>query len=155
MFQRTTHTAEDTRIIAEKLAKLLEPGDVLTLSGDLGAGKTTFTQGLAKGLGVEDVVNSPTFTLIREYEGRLPLYHMDVYRLGEKAGSEDLGIDEYLYGDGVSVIEWADYIEPLLPEEILQVHIRKIGESDREIEITGKGSRFNGLLEEMKRSCRI
>lgn len=155
MFQRITHAPEATRVIAAQLAELLEPGDVLTLSGDLGAGKTTFTQGLAEGLGVEDTVNSPTFTLIREYEGRVPLYHMDVYRLGEQASSDDLGIEEYLYGDGVSVIEWADFIQSLLPEDYLQVMIRKLGETEREITITGQGKRSSELVEELNRTCRI
>ncbi|MFC4766877.1 tRNA (adenosine(37)-N6)-threonylcarbamoyltransferase complex ATPase subunit type 1 TsaE [Effusibacillus consociatus] len=155
MFQRTTHTPEETRRIAERLARLLDPGDVLTLSGDLGAGKTTFTQGLARGLAVEESVSSPTFTLIREYEGRIPLYHMDLYRLGEQADSENLGIDEYLYGDGVCVIEWAEYIKSLLPEEYLQVTIRKMGESERQITISGAGKRFAGLIEELNQTCHI
>lgn len=155
MFQRITHTPQATRSIASQLAELLEPGDVLTLSGDLGAGKTTFAQGLAEGLGVADQVNSPTFTLIREYEGRIPLYHMDVYRLGEQAAAEDLGIDEYLYGDGVSVIEWAEYIESLLPEDYLQIMIRSLTESEREITISGKGKRSARIVEELNRRCRI
>lgn len=155
MFQRTTHAPEETQRIAERLASMLEPGDIVTLSGDLGAGKTTFTQGLAKGLGVEDSVGSPTFTLIREYDGRIPLYHMDVYRLGEQAGAEDLGIDEYLYGDGVSVIEWAEYIRSLLPEDYLQVTIRKTGESDRQIIIVGEGKRSAGVIEELNQACPI
>ncbi|WP_018130950.1 tRNA (adenosine(37)-N6)-threonylcarbamoyltransferase complex ATPase subunit type 1 TsaE [Effusibacillus pohliae] len=155
MFRRTTHSPEQTRAVAERLARLLQAGDVLTLTGDLGAGKTTFTQGLAKGLGVEEPVSSPTFMLIREYEGRLPLYHMDVYRLGEQAGSEDLGIEEYLYGDGVSVIEWAEFVQPLLPDDYLQVTIRKTGESERRIEIAGHGVRFARMLEELDETCPI
>jgi tRNA threonylcarbamoyladenosine biosynthesis protein TsaE len=155
LFQTITHTPQATRSIAAQLAELLEPGDVLTLSGDLGAGKTTFTQGLAEGLGVADRVNSPTFTLIREYEGRIPLYHMDVYRLGEQAAAEDLGIDEYLYGDGVSVIEWAEYIESLLPEDHLQIKIRSLAESEREITISGQGDRSARIVEELNRRCRI
>jgi tRNA threonylcarbamoyladenosine biosynthesis protein TsaE len=155
LFQRTTHSPEQTQTIAEQLAKLLEPGDVLTLSGDLGAGKTTFTQGLAKGLGVKEQVGSPTFTLIREYDGRIPLYHMDVYRLGPGAHSENIGIDEYLFGDGISVIEWAEYIIPLLPDDYLQVTIRKTGESDRQIMMAAKGERFVRLLEELNQTCHI
>ncbi|WP_205628903.1 tRNA (adenosine(37)-N6)-threonylcarbamoyltransferase complex ATPase subunit type 1 TsaE, partial [Acinetobacter baumannii] len=86
--------------LAEQIGRLAEPGDVLTLSGDLGAGKTSFTQGLARGMGVNGVVNSPTFTIIKEYMGRLPLYHMDVYRMEDEL--EDLGFDEYFYGEGVT-----------------------------------------------------
>lgn len=155
MFRKNTNTPEATQYIAQQLAQLLEPGDVLTLSGDLGAGKTTFTQGLAKGLDVQEQVNSPTFTLIREYDGRMPLYHMDVYRLGENAATESLGIDEYLFGDGVSVIEWAEYIEPLLPDDYFQVQIRKLGESAREITISGHGTYSAERIEELNQRCLI
>src|SRR5699024_12363354 len=97
---------EETKKIAADLTQYLQPGDVLLLEGNLGAGKTTFTKGLAEGLGINRVIKSPTYTLIREYEdGRLPLYHMDVYRL-EESGSTDLGLEEYFEGEGVSVIEW-------------------------------------------------
>lgn len=94
---------------SEKLGSLLQPGDVLALEGDLGAGKTTFTKGLAKGLDIKRNVNSPTFTIIKEYHGRLPLYHMDVYRVEDSF--EDLGFDEYFDGNGVTVVEWAHLVK--------------------------------------------
>ena len=112
---------EETLQFAVSLAQRLLGGDVIALEGDLGAGKTAFTKGLAKGLGVTRTVNSPTFTIIKEYQGRLPLYHMDVYRVSES--EEDLGFDEYFDGDGVTVIEWAHLIKEQLPEEILVIHI--------------------------------
>jgi tRNA threonylcarbamoyladenosine biosynthesis protein TsaE len=110
-----------TQQFAADLAMLLFAGSVVTLDGELGSGKTTFTQGLARGLGVSRVVNSPTFTIIKEYTGRLPLHHMDVYRLADGSGGVDF--DEYFYGDGVTVIEWASNISGLLPDEYLSVQI--------------------------------
>lgn len=110
----TVTSPEATMAIGAKLGQLVQPGDLILLDGDLGAGKTTFTKGLAKSLGIPNNVKSPTFTLIREYrQGRLPLYHMDVYRL-EDGGAEDLGLDEYFDGDGVSVVEWSQFIADLL-----------------------------------------
>ena len=111
---------EETERLAHTIASLLQPGDVLTLEGDLGAGKTTFTKGLAKGLGIQRTVNSPTFTILKQYEdGRIPLNHMDVYRLGDQA--EDLGWDELFYGESVTVIEWAHLIQDELPENRLDI----------------------------------
>ncbi|BCJ87192.1 tRNA (adenosine(37)-N6)-threonylcarbamoyltransferase complex ATPase subunit type 1 TsaE [Effusibacillus dendaii] len=155
MFQRITHTPEETKQIAKTLAELLGAGDVLTLAGDLGAGKTTFTQGLASGLGIEEAVSSPTFTLIREYEGRIPLYHIDVYRLGEQAGGENLGWDEYFYGNGVTVVEWADFIKNWLPDEWLQIEIQKTGDLERTIHISGVGERFQRMVKELDDRCPI
>lgn len=133
---------------AEKLADYLQAGDVLTLQGDLGAGKTTFTKGLAAGLGVKKVVNSPTFTIIKEYKGRLPLYHMDVYRLEES--DEDLGFSEYFHGDGVTVVEWANFIEDQLPDEYLQISIFILSGHERGIELKPYGARFNRLCKELE-----
>ncbi|GLY12440.1 tRNA (adenosine(37)-N6)-threonylcarbamoyltransferase complex ATPase subunit type 1 TsaE [Bacillus badius] len=143
----STTSAEQTQSFAERLAHLLEPGAVLLLEGDLGAGKTTFTQGLAKGLGVKRNVNSPTFTIIKEYKGRLPLYHMDVYRLTD--ADEDLGFDEYFYGEGVCVVEWAHLIEQQLPEHYLKIVISHKGENDREIALEPKGERYVSLSKEL------
>src|SRR5690606_38165727 len=118
-----------------------------TLEGDLGAGKTTFTKGLAKGLGVKRNVNSPTFTIVKQYKGRLPLYHMDVYRL--EHSDEDIGFSEYFDGEGVSVVEWAQFIEEYLPEERLEVTIRSIDEQTRKIEFHAIGDRYLNILNEM------
>lgn len=117
--------AEQTQALAQKLASYLKPQDLILLDGDLGAGKTTFTKGLAKGLGIKKNVKSPTFTLIREYhEGRLPLYHMDVYRL-EDTGGADLGLEEYFDGEGVSVVEWSQFVADELPAQYLVVKLLK------------------------------
>ena len=117
---------EDTFQIGMRLGKLAEAGEVYTLTGDLGVGKTVFTQGLAKGLGIDESVNSPTFTILQIYEGgRLPLYHFDVYRIGSVEEMEETGYEEYIMGDGVSLIEWADLIEEILPRKRTRVLIEK------------------------------
>lgn len=140
------NSPEETMETAARLGELLQAGDVITLEGDLGAGKTTFTKGLAKGLHIKRVVKSPTFTIIREYQGRLPLYHMDVYRLEDS--DEDLGFDEYFEGEGVSVVEWAHIIEEFLPKDRLDIVIRRSGDAERELTLEPKGERFYRLCEE-------
>ncbi len=143
---RTNH-AEETLQFSKELAQKLQPGDVITLEGDLGAGKTTFTKGLAMGLDINKNVSSPTFTIIKEYNGRLPLYHMDVYRL--EGSDEDLGFDEYFEGQGVTVVEWAHLIEDQLPEELLQINITHGEENSRNLTITPKGKRYEMLCKEL------
>jgi tRNA threonylcarbamoyladenosine biosynthesis protein TsaE len=142
-----TNGSEQTTQFAEKLAALLSPGDVIALEGDLGAGKTTFTKGLAKGLGIKKTVNSPTFTIIKEYHGRLPLYHMDVYRV--ENGFEDLGFDEYFEGDGVTVVEWAHLIEEQLPEERLTIYLYHEDDDNRKIVLDPLGKRYEQLCKEI------
>lgn len=138
---------EETMVFAERLAKLLRPKDVIALEGDLGAGKTTFTKGLARGLGIKKTVNSPTFTIIKEYRGIMPLYHMDVYRLEESG--EDLGFDEYFYDNGVTVIEWAHYIKDYLPPELLTIRIELGKDGKRIITVTPEGDRYEQLCKEL------
>ncbi|MBM6614629.1 tRNA (adenosine(37)-N6)-threonylcarbamoyltransferase complex ATPase subunit type 1 TsaE [Desemzia sp. RIT804] len=148
-----TKNEDDTKNLAASLAEQLEAGDVLLLEGNLGAGKTTFTKGLAEGLGISRVIKSPTYTLIREYdEGRLPLYHMDVYRL-EETGGTDLGLEEYFEGEGVSVIEWATFIPEDIPEQHLEIQLQPVGIElmERKITFIAKGGRYEKLLEEWKR----
>ena len=117
---------EDTAEIAYKMAQKAGPGQVYALIGDLGTGKTVFTKGFAKGLGIEEPVSSPTFTILQIYEeGRLPLYHFDVYRIEEPEEMEEVGFDDYVYGEGVCLIEWADRIEDLLPEGTTWILIEK------------------------------
>ncbi len=129
-------SAENTKEIAAAFAKELKPGDVLCMYGDLGAGKTAFVQGLASGLNVSDYVNSPTFTIVNEYMGDMPLYHFDVYRIGDSSEMFDIGFDEYLDGDGVTVIEWAELIEDILPENRYNITVLKTDdETAREIKI--------------------
>ncbi len=117
---------EDTFQLGKKIGKSALPGQVFTLIGDLGVGKTVFTQGMAAGLGITEPVNSPTFTIMQVYEeGRCPLYHFDVYRIGDISEMDDIGYEECFYGDGVCLIEWADLIEEILPEHYIQITISK------------------------------
>ncbi|HCX48704.1 MAG TPA: tRNA (adenosine(37)-N6)-threonylcarbamoyltransferase complex ATPase subunit type 1 TsaE, partial [Bacillus sp. (in: Bacteria)] len=131
----------------KKLSRLIETKDVIILKGNLRTSKPTFTKGLAKGLGVKRVVNSPTFNIIKEYKGRLPLYHMDVYRLAES--EEDLGFDEYFYGEGITVVEWAHLIEAYLPNEKLQISLFHAGDDTRKIILEPIGDRYIRLCEEL------
>ena len=118
--------ADDTFAFGKKLGEAAEPGTVYTLVGDLGVGKTVLTQGLAEGLGITEAVNSPTFTILQVYEeGRLPLYHFDVYRIGDVEEMDEIGYEDYFYGDGVCLIEWASMISELIPETAIQVTIKK------------------------------
>jgi tRNA threonylcarbamoyladenosine biosynthesis protein TsaE len=142
-----TNNTEETLQFSKELAQRLQPGDVITLEGDLGAGKTTFTKGLAVGLEITKNVSSPTFTIIKEYNGRLPLYHMDVYRLEDSY--EDLGFDEYFEGQGVTVVEWAHLIEEQLPDELLQIKITHGEENTRVLTITPIGKRYEMLCKEL------
>ena len=148
MKQFTLNSRDDTIALGAKLSPFLQAGDVIVLNGDLGAGKTTFTKGLAKGLGVSEVIKSPTFTIIREYQdGRLPLYHMDAYRL-ENGGAEDLGLDEYFAGDGVSVVEWAQFAEDELPDEFLAITFRRTDdENSRVLTFEPRGDHFTKMVD--------
>ena len=117
---------EDTFLVAEQMGQSAQPGQVICLNGDLGVGKTLFSQGFAKGLGIEDSVNSPTFTIVQQYdEGRIPLYHFDVYRIEDSEEMEEVGLQEMIYGDGVCLIEWAGIISDILPEHYIEVNIEK------------------------------
>ena len=131
---------------AEKLGTLLQPYDVILLNGDLGAGKTTFTQGLARGLAIKRPIKSPTFTLIREYQtGRLPLYHMDMYRL-ENAAANDLDLSDYFAQPAVIVIEWSKFISEQLPTQYLQIELQYLGLTQRQLVAQAVGARFQELL---------
>ena len=121
-----TRSPEETFRLGRKLGEAALPGQVFTLTGDLGTGKTVFTQGFAKGLGIAEPVNSPTFTIVQVYdEGRLPLYHFDVYRIGDVEEMEEVGFEDYVMGEGVSLIEWAELISEILPEKRTAVRIEK------------------------------
>ena len=129
-----SHSVDETKDFAKNFAKTLNGGEVLCMYGDLGAGKTAFVQGMAEGLSVSDYVNSPTFTIINEYQGRIPLYHFDVYRISDSDEMYEIGYDEYINSDGVCVIEWAELIEDILPDGIIKVTINKLTlDDDREI----------------------
>ncbi|SDR12930.1 tRNA threonylcarbamoyladenosine biosynthesis protein TsaE [Virgibacillus subterraneus] len=145
--QLKANSVEETGKIAEKLALFLKPGDVVTLEGDLGTGKTTFTKGIANGLGIKRNVNSPTYTIVKEYEGELPLYHMDVYRL--ENSDEDIGFDEYFNGDGISIVEWAHFIEEFLPDERLNIKFSYLDDCTRLLEFTAIGTHFEWITAEL------
>ena len=141
---------EELQYLGQQLASVLQAGDVLILSGDLSAGKTTFTKGLAKGLGINQMIKSPTYTIVREYEGRLPLYHLDVYRIGQDPDSIDL--DDFLFGGGVTVIEWGQLLEEVLPDDYLQISI--FPEADgRRLDFLAKGARSSQVLKEFQDGC--
>ena len=121
-----TFTPEETFELGEQLGQKARPGEVYCLDGDLGTGKTVFTQGFAKGLGIEGPVSSPTFTIVQVYEeGRLPFYHFDVYRIGDIEEMEEIGYDDYFFGEGICLIEWAELIRDILPEKRIEITIEK------------------------------
>ena len=132
-----SNSIEETVELGAKLAGKLKKGDCVALVGDLGSGKTVFTKGIAKGLGVKNAryVNSPTFVIIKEYKGKVPLYHFDLYRLDHCTSFDEMNYDEYFYGDGVTVIEWADKIRKSLPKKYWEVKLKVAGESKRRIEV--------------------
>lgn len=144
-----TYSASETEQLGKRIGKLLTAGQIVTLEGDLGAGKTTLTKGLAKGVAVQDIVNSPTFTIIKEYEGRVPFYHMDVYRL--EGTDEDLGFEEYFASDGITVIEWASMIADYLPPHYLMIRLTLQANDARKIELVPFGNEYVQLCKELKK----
>ena len=147
MITAHTKSAEDTRELAAALASVLRPGDLVLLSGELGAGKTTLVQGLGRALGVTEPITSPTFTLMRNYDARIPLVHVDVYRLDHLQEVLDLGIAELIDNEAVALIEWGDLAEPVLPADFLEVRLRytdtDTGDDDaRDLELRLVGSRW-------------
>ena len=141
-----SHNEDELMAYGYRLGQKLQAGDILVLTGNLGAGKTTLTKGIAKGLDINQMIKSPTYTIVREYEGRLPLYHLDVYRIGNDPDSIDL--DDFLYGDGVSVIEWGELLEEDLLGDYLEVVITPSGDG-RQIELQTNGPRSEKLAEAM------
>ena len=151
MFKILSHGEQETFCIGEKLGKLLQSGDIVCLSGDLGAGKTAMTKGIGKGTGVSDYVTSPTYTIINEYQGRIPLYHFDVYRLEGVEEMYELGYEEYFFGDGAVVLEWADIVKDIIPKERLWITILKTKDDDtREIILEPTGERYSEIIKEME-----
>ena len=146
-----SHSPTETIAIGCGLGRLLQPGDVLCLAGGLGAGKTCLARGIAIGLGADEArVSSPTFVLAQEYRGRIPMYHLDLYRLKSAEEVEEAGLDEYVGGDGVAVIEWPDVYSPLLNMDRLTVEIRTTATFERELVLTPQGDRYRSILEEMR-----
>jgi tRNA threonylcarbamoyladenosine biosynthesis protein TsaE len=134
-----TKSSEDTIALGKKIGAVLKPGDVLGLYGELGSGKTTMIKGIAMGLGVkeQDIVKSPSFIMISEYQGRCPIYHIDLYRIKNKEEFVGIGLDDYLYSDGVCLIEWAEKAEASLPENIIKIELEVISPEKRKITVSG------------------
>jgi len=146
----TTHSPEQTQEFGTRLGKIARPGDVILLVGKLGAGKTCLTQGIAWGLGIDEYAASPSFVLVRELYGRLPLYHLDFYRLENLEEIAELGLDEYFYGKGVSVVEWAEKALSLLPPENLLIEMEYIADSERRLELKPSGKRYREMVAQLK-----
>ena len=145
------YNIDDTAKLGTNLGKLLNAGDIICLTGDLGVGKTHITKGIAKGLGINDNITSPTFTIVNEYDGgRLKLNHFDVYRVSDPDEIYAIGFDDYIFSDAVSIIEWANYIEEILPNDLLHIDIKKDytkGENYRKITLNPYGERYNYIKE--------
>lgn len=145
------NSVEETTKLGIQLGKLLNPGDIVCLTGDLGTGKTHITKGIARGLDIDDNITSPTFTIVNEYDsGRLKLNHFDVYRVSDPDEIYAIGFDDYIFSDAVSIIEWANYIEEILPKDLLHIYIENDlskGESYRKITLTPYGERYNYIKE--------
>jgi len=144
-------SSEETIDFGKRLAKSLKKGDIICFFGDLGSGKTTLIKGIAQGLNISHTeVNSPTFVFMNIYQGRLPLFHFDLYRLDDIDGIRSIGADEFLYGDGISVVEWADRFGVLMPDEYLRVDLNHKKMDERVIQLSAKGSRYQNIVEKVK-----
>lgn len=155
MLTLVTTSPDQTAALGTALGRLAQPGDVLLLQGPLGAGKTRLTQGLARGLDVPGEVTSPTFIIVNEYRtGRLPLYHVDLYRIERVDEAVDLGLDEYFFGPGVSVVEWPDRAPAAMPEDVMLIDLEYVAgdESGRSIRLEPYGVRYEALVEELRRA---
>ncbi len=148
-------SVEQTQELGARLGKIVQAGDVIALQGDLGAGKTNFVQGLARGLGITEDVNSPTFILANEYySGRLPLFHIDAYRVRDAAEAEGFGLDDYLNGNGVTVIEWAERVRDALPRDVLWIQFEYVSENARGIQLDALGKESRARLDELENAAR-
>ncbi len=151
-FKITTYNPQETQRVAERLARRCQGGEIFCLSGNLGAGKTTFVKGIGRGLGIDEKnVNSPTFVIMNVYQGRLPLYHFDFYRLEDPKEIGGIGYDEFLYGKGVAVVEWAERFGSLMPSEYLSVEISDTAEETRVLKFTAYGKPYQKLIEALKK----
>jgi tRNA threonylcarbamoyladenosine biosynthesis protein TsaE len=145
-----TTTARDTKRLGKEIGRALKQGDVVSISGGLGSGKTCLIQGIAKGIGVNDPVNSPTFTILKEYHGRYPVYHLDLYRIKEESELYELGIEEYLYNDGVVLIEWGERAKALLPSRCLMIDIEWTGGSRRRFVLRSSERHLMSLIKGLR-----
>lgn len=149
-FELVSHNPSGTRRLGASIGRLAMPGDIFLLVGNLGAGKTCLTQGIARGLGIKEYIPSPSFVLIREFHGRLPLYHIDLYRLGHLEEIAELGLDDYLYGQGVCVIEWAEKGLSLMPAEHLLIKIAYLDNNQRSFQFEPCGQRHRTIVDKLK-----
>ncbi|MCZ6614550.1 MAG: tRNA (adenosine(37)-N6)-threonylcarbamoyltransferase complex ATPase subunit type 1 TsaE [Chloroflexi bacterium] len=147
-----THSPEQTQALGQRLGQAAMPNHLFLLAGELGAGKTCLTQGIARGLGIDSHVRSPTFVLATEHRGRLMLYHIDLYRLDQLHEVQDLGLDEYIEGGGVCVVEWADKAMPVFPAEHLMIEMEHTGDESRSLTFTAHGNRYTELLRAFSKS---
>ncbi|MDD5038430.1 MAG: tRNA (adenosine(37)-N6)-threonylcarbamoyltransferase complex ATPase subunit type 1 TsaE [Dehalococcoidales bacterium] len=145
-----SHSPEQTQKLGMSIGELAQPGDVFLLVGNLGTGKTCLTQGIAWGLGIKEYALSPSFVIVRELYGRLPLYHIDLYRLDHTEEIVELGLDDYLYGSGICVVEWAGKALNILPEEHLLIDIGYLSDTERSLEMKSSGQRYQNILTELK-----
>jgi len=146
----TSHSPEETQRLGARIGELALPGDIFLLAGNLGTGKTCLTQGIAWGLNIKEYALSPSFVIVRELHGRLPLYHIDLYRLDHIEEIEDLGLDDYLYGNGVCVVEWAEKGLSLLPAEHMMIRISYLTDSERSLQLQPSGKRYRDILTQLK-----
>lgn len=152
VYTTITHSPEDTIRLGQRIGALLEPGDVIAIFGSLGSGKTTLVKGIGLGLGMKDSreVRSASFLIIAEYKARIPIYHFDAYRLEGPGDMYNLGCDEFFWGDGVSIVEWADRVEGSLPEEYLKVSLSIEAPSSRSVEVSSHGKRYERVIRELE-----
>ena len=157
IIQLLSSSLANTLEVGKKLGSFSEPGDVICLGGELGSGKTTLAQAIAEGAGVDEreYVNSPTFAVLHEYGGRIPIYHMDFYRLGSSEDVLALGLDEYLYGDGLALIEWFERAEDVLPESVLVVHLSFVNTNSRAISLHSSDHRWQKIIGELKTTLNL
>lgn len=156
MLKIISKSAEQTYKLGEYLGKVLQQGDIICLTGDLGAGKTAFTKGIGIGLDIKEFITSPTYTIINEYDGRISLFHFDVYRLEGVEEMYELGYEEYFFGDGAVVIEWADIVKDIIPQERMWITIlRGMEEDTREIMFDASGERYQKLIKELEQYADI
>jgi tRNA threonylcarbamoyladenosine biosynthesis protein TsaE len=150
----TSHSYEETQRLGKELGHLAKPGDVILLVGKLGAGKTCLTQGIAWGLNIDGYARSPSFVVVNEYRGRLPMYHIDLYRLDNIVEIADLGLDDYLYGKGLCVVEWADKAFDILPAQNILINITLAGDTQRNLELITHGQRYTEMLTYFKQGIK-
>ena len=147
----TSHSPEETQRFGKELGHLAQAGDVILLVGNLGAGKTCLTQGIAWGLNIDGYARSPSFVVVNEYRGRLPMYHIDLYRLDSIAEIAEIGLDDYLNGNGLCVVEWADKALNLMPPQNLLIKIDLLGDNERKLGLTSYGERYKEMITDIKK----